>query len=771
MQFNVYQLHNCLLFLSMETSKDTNTRSALTPQLLEVSLRYQGICINVDPAELTPSEMTPATAVLLERLIKCGYICEETLVMALNRLSVEDMDLIALTIEDVMGLRLNWAPLVKGWLRPTGETRLDHLVTLIFNIFPSSYPGTFLPCGHFIPEGTFPLNRYNGCPFCGRQFETSSEVYTGQGTRLKPLRLITPAEMKKIYIGLLESGTPLDATSLSSALTMLDLFGIPDGVEVKMKETVVNLARPLAARSDVGSLSKLLRTPADVMRFLWLDHTDQSRLIKPSTLLRLTVADAATMRRESPEVIRIRERYLLGLHYTRSQCRLWATVINATTISAAKACETMHPQRGMWVRFIRALRLGEMARRPGMEKLHEILDRFYRGDYDVWQGEVNAAIARRDTHRALTLLSQRPGSFARQLFPAMLKLGKDAVVKAFDEVAADVPMRLLISLGAYAETYFTEPERMVRPITGRAITVPANPATVSLDDKSRDEIISAVNSLVYTKIRQVFASKPAPGRTIYIEPQLFNVPIAIGDRSVTVQDTSAAVQGMRFPLEGSKLRLFMQWGKGLPAQHLDMDLSARLIFDEGPTDDLTYYNLTIDGGQHSGDIREIPDCVGTAEYIELDVDRLAERHVLYVVFSCNAYSSGHISPALVVGWMDSANPMKVSETTGVAYDPSTVIFQTSVPDNNLLKGLVFGYLDVKTREVVWLEMPFSGQLAIDMNLDVIQKLIHRLRSKPTIGQCLTLMAEARGMTVTDDPATAEEVYIDPTLATAAITNG
>ena len=41
------------------------------------------------------------------------------------------------------------------------------------------------------------------------------------------------------------------------------------------------------------------------------------------------------------------------------------------------------------VRFIRALRLAEYAKKPEMEQLRVLLDRFYREDYSVWQGELD----------------------------------------------------------------------------------------------------------------------------------------------------------------------------------------------------------------------------------------------------------------------------------------------------------------------------------------------------------------------------------------------
>lgn len=56
------------------------------------------------------------------------------------------------------------------------------------------------------------------------------------------------------------------------------------------------------------------------------------------------------------------------------------------------------------------------------------------------------------------------------------------------------------------------------------------------------------------------------------------------------------------------------------------------------------------GAKHSGDIRSIPDKIGTAEYIELDMSELTKAGAKYVACTCNAYSNGTLSPELVVGW-------------------------------------------------------------------------------------------------------------------------
>jgi hypothetical protein len=247
-----------------------------------------------------------------------------------------------------------------------------------------------------------------------------------------------------------------------------------------------------------------------------------------------------------------------------------------------------------------------------------------------------------------------------------------------------------------------------------------------------------------------------PGRKIYIDPGLFDIPVSIGDRSSTIQDTSAALQGTRFGVEGDAVRLFMQWGKGLPAQHLDMDLSAAVCYQDGRKEYCAYFNLTLPGAKHSGDIRNIPDKIGTAEYVELNLPELKSSGAKYVLFSCNAYSHGAISPNLMVGWMNSASPMALSNETGVAYDPSTVQHIVRISESNLSKGLIFGVLDVERAEITWLEMSFNAQYVAQLNSAAVEALLNRLRNKFSVGQLLSMKAEVQQCIQVTSPEEADE---------------
>jgi hypothetical protein len=419
----------------------------------------------------------------------------------------------------------------------------------------------------------------------------------------------------------------------------------------------------------------------------------------------------------------------------------------------------MNPKREMWVRFIRALRLGEYSRKKGFEHLAEILDVFYKKDYVTWQSRLDAAEKAGDMTAVFSILKERPGSFARCLFSTMLKFGTDATLDAFAEVAYRLPMRLFVSLENASEVYFDtrSKERIVKPIIGENKTIEKNKMIFEKSDAEINDMLSGISRLYGRAMRKRFAGVETESKTMFIDQTLMNIPLAVGDRSSTIQDASCALMGTRFKMEGDKLRLFLQWGKGLPAQHLDMDLSCRVVF-QSHYEDCSYYELTCTGCKHSGDIRWIPDQVGTAEYIEIDVPELISAGAKFVMFTCNAYSDGTLSPNLVVGWMDSKYEMKISERTGVAYDPSCVQHMVRVKENNLSKGLVFGVLDVEKREVVWLEMPFTSQTIQGKSSADVELFLERLSKKMTIGELLKIKAEAQGLEIIDNPDEADEKY-------------
>lgn len=733
--------------------------------LTKVALRYRAVFLDINRENIDKnSEATVPVMAFVARLKENGFCVSEELLHALNAVSADTLAEITECINDVMGVNLNWASLVKGWNVPTGESYADHFLTWVTNIFggeKAGFKGTTLQCGHFIPEGTFPLERYNGCPFCGTPFETADFVYKGQGNKLKELRLFTDADMKKTFASLLASATPLDATQKDSLELLLSQYELPADEDITMKETAMLVIKTMVNQGNAKKASTLLKTPTDVLRYLWFEKTGYVQIIEPKTL----VAHAKKMYYhmfgpldKGADAAKDMKQKLM-LKYDRKACLRVAKWMNAIPMSAKQASENMNPKRGMWVRMIRALRLGEYSRKQGMEHLAEILDVFYKENYTTWQGRVDKARSENDADKTIDLLKERPGLFARCLFATMLRFGNDKVLAAFDEISDKLPARLLLSLGNAAENYFdTKETRLARPITGVTHRIPSNKLLALYDEDMRNQMVKDVMEIYKSSMERRFAAQKTESKTIYIDPALYNIPVSVGDRATTIQDTLCALMGTRFPVDGDAVRLFLQWGKGLHAQHLDMDLSCRISLPDNKIAECAYYKPTCVGAKHSGDIRSIPEMVGTAEYIELSLPELEAANAKYVTFTCNAYSCESLSPNLVVGWMDSANPMKISEKTGVAYDPSCVQHMVRVSEGNLSKGLVFGVLDVAKREIIWLEMPFTAQTLRGADSTSIEALLHKLENKLSVGELIDMKAKAQNLEFVTNAVEADESY-------------
>ncbi|MDX2303597.1 MAG: hypothetical protein NW226_12405 [Microscillaceae bacterium] len=727
--------------------------------LLKVSIRQQALFISQHVLLYEKSSIRESTLLFVSNLARLGFGVSEKLLQVLNGISPDHHERLLHTFQEVTGVNKNWTPLVKGWDTPTGETVWDHIITFFANVF--GVKGTQLPCGHVIPPDTFPIERYNGCPFCGTPFEFGKLELHGQGSKLKILELWTEAEATQFLGDLLTSKTALDATQQDSLRLLLEVLPLPE-VEIGMKETLMQAVDIYVDQHQAEKAQKFFTSPTDILRYLWYKHTGYLQIVEPRTIIRRKSSNRRHIFKplDKSEDAKHEAKEALKLKYTRTQCLMVAQWLNNLHMPSEKMAEIMHPKRQIWVRIIRALRLAEYSRRKGFEKLTELMDVFYHQKYTVWQGRVDHFRLKDNVDKTLTLLKQRPGMFARSLFANMLWFGPDPVLDAFEEIIDQIPARLVFTLNMYAANYFNpENTRTVKPLGGGSKNIPHNPSLLEYNKEELKLMIEDIEELSLLAVKKRFAAQTRKNKSIYIDPMLFNIPVAIGDRSDNIQDLPSALMGTRFPVEGNTVRLFMQWGEGLPAQHLDMDLSCHIAYAK-KNEICSFGNLTATGCKHSGDIRSIPDQVGTAEYIEINLPQLQEAGAQYVTFTCNAYSVGEITPNMVLGWMSSAHPMVISQENGVAYDPSCVQHQVRIT-RGLSKGLVFGVLEIESREVIWLEMDYYGQVVQNLDIKGVKALLQKLNSKISIGNLLKIKAEAQKLEILEvlnPDAPADEVY-------------
>lgn len=730
----------------------------MNSDLLQVTLRQNAIFIKKESTteeQEINSTLNHTTLVLVANASKLGFGFSEALLHAINGLSVSQKKEILLYLQKIMGVGKNWTPLVKGWDEPTNERLIDHLVTAFANLMPKS-KGVVLPCGHSIPPNTFPLERYNGCPYCGTPFLLDDTIYTSQNSKLKILELWQEEEMERYMVNLLSSKTPLDATQEANIEMLLNIFPLPKKVTIEMKETEVLVIDLLVKQGKLKEAGELFGSPNDILRYLWYKHTGFLQIVQPKVIVRRTMFNSQYAY-DDIEIAKEKAIEELKLKYSRKECKMVASWLNGLAMKVEMSCENMHPKRAMWVRFIRALRLAEYAKKEEFTKLRTLLDVFYNKKYNLWQGQVDMAKKSMNEARYFELLKERPSLFARSLFSSMLWFGEEQTTNAFLEVSDKIPARLLLTLGMYAELYFdVNQSRTVKPLGGVNKNIPANQFLGLYDAEALKNMQESVEQIFFVEMSRRYEKLTSTAKSIYIDALLKNVPLSIGDRTQSVQDMPSALMGEKFSVEGESVRLFMQWGEGLPAQHLDMDLSCKVAFD-GHEEECTYYNLTATGCKHSGDIQQIPHMKGTAEYIELNLNELERAGANYVTFTGNAYTSGTLEPNMVIGWMNSKEKMKISHKSGVAYDPSCVQHQIRITQS-LTKGIVFGVLDVKEREITWLEMSFHGQTIRTLDTNGVEALLAKLDSKMSVAELLELRAKAQGVEVVQDETFADEVY-------------
>jgi len=638
----------------------------MNQDLMKVALRQNAIAIFDEDKVNVNSTLNVTTSILVANVADLGFGFSEELLREINHCGLRTKKEILSTLQEIMGTDKNWTPLVKEWDTPTNENIVDHVVTFFANTFKIG-TGTKLSCGHIISQNTFPLERYNGCPYCGQVIQTSDEIFYGQGSSLKVLELWSDKELQEHYMVLLNSKTALDVTQQDSLKILLTHYPLPSKVNIEMKETLMFVIDILVDNEKIDEAGKLFKSPQDIMRYLWFKKTGFLQIVEPKTIVKHKSYNQMYFNSTEEELLAKKVEFSqeLKLKYTRKECKMVASWMNGLALKTESSCELMHPKRGMWIRFIRALRLAEYAKKKEFFKLKELLDLFYNKKYLVWQGELEKARLSLDETKMFELLKEKPSIFARSLFATMLWFGEKKTLDEFSQVSNKIPARLLVTLSMYAALYFNlNGQRVVKPLGGSSKRIATNRSLNLYSEEQLKGMVEAVENFFLNEMSARYTKIENKSNTYYVDEVLFKVPLSIGDRAESIQDMPSALMGQKFSVEGESVRLFMEWGKGLPKQHLDMDISCHVSFEDR-SEYCSYSNLTATGCNHSGDIQNIPHMVGTAEYIELDLEALVKAGASYVTFSGNAYSSGELETNMLIGWMNAKYSMKISKKSGI----------------------------------------------------------------------------------------------------------
>ncbi|RLS36233.1 MAG: hypothetical protein DWH81_12935 [Planctomycetota bacterium] len=413
--------------------------------------------------------------------------------------------------------------------------------------------------------------------------------------------------------------------------------------------------------------------------------------------------------------------------------------------------EDMSRWKPRWIRLGERLHPGDYS--DAFPKTYAAF-RSLRNDDKVvtFNSQVENKFSSRDASGVLQLLESRPGDFARRL-DHLLRLSPDpdAVLNSFRAHASRVSTPVLLQMLAHFRQRSGMPELRIffpKGDVGKLFATPCRLPQLNIATTSKAATICE-NALV-----ERFSELSPLGRCrIDVDLKQFMVPLAQRSAGKALRTIT---RGSRLPLPATHvLRFFIWWKNG--GSRTDIDLSA-LLFDheQRHVDHLSYYNLRNFGGCHSGDIVDAPQ--GASEFIDVDLTRLVERRVRYIVmmissFTCQPYCD---LPECFAGWMARRN-----SNSGEIYEPRTVREKLDIASNTQI--CIPAVFDIVAREVIWADIALKHHPAYSNNaVNNLSNLSLMLRAlttlaKPDLHTLFSLHIKGRGSLV-DHESVADTVF-------------
>ena len=456
-----------------------------------------------------------------------------------------------------------------------------------------TYPqGTRLDNGAVVPDWLFELRQFGADPIAQMQdpkiWAAAREQQAGrqqdQHVEWVNLRFASFEEIEERALAYLRANlyakSSIQETLRPDLEWLLGHFGaaVIDATQVVFRETRTYLSQSLWKLGDLDAVARLCDTPTDYLRlFAALTGGDVS-LAEKTTYPKLT----------------------------RAQRRL---VLNSLERSANLE-EDLRRYRGLWLALGRGLHPGAESQRfpRTAQAFHELRN----GTIRSFNSAIEMAFQAGTSLEVLEKLAERPTLLARRLQQLLRNNpGQETVVLAkFREIAAQVPLKILIQLESYFRNQGRSDYRTIVNKKGKTRIVP-RPYLLE------GALLKQLADLLQAEARDQIARKESwTGKKCWIDPALkrYTIPFQLRKAS---EGMLVLGRGTRLPLESGKvLRLFVYWKQR--QRRTDLDLSL-IKFDENlkSTGNVSYTRLASEGIVHSGDIQDAP--LGAAEFIDLDL--------------------------------------------------------------------------------------------------------------------------------------------------------
>lgn len=354
----------------------------------------------------------------------------------------------------------------------------------------------------------------------------------------------------------------------------------------------------------------------------------------------------------------------------------------------------------LWVRVFHSLHIGEYSKYPAIISVAKSL----RSNVNIKTvtTEYNEAIKAGNMVDAAKILVGAPPVFARNL-DKMLRdsqgsLKQAMILEMFESVADKINTKILLQLLGHIRNRQTDLEHRVvftKGGEGRGILIDKKLTALSAATSSKLE------SILFDAITKQFAERNKfDGKKVFIGDSLNKILLPSQLASIGAK-TNIVSRGSRVKIEGDGdyIRLFQHW-----KSHHDIDLSAIVLNEHFQNKGvISFYNTRGSYGVHSGDVRSAPD--GGSEFVDIDINKALKHDMRYVLATVNVYSGPTFKNVdeCFAGVMIRQKP-----NSGEIYDPRTVLTKVDLTTDCTTVQLCL--IDIKTREMIWLDIPSGTQV-------------------------------------------------------------
>ena len=634
---------------------------------------------------------------LLINIESLGFTLSKELTSVIATLSQQQLvtfyDQLVIDLKEMVGANVEYKPMYPNFPAQVIEATEAELYFNAFMHYLGDWIGTrILPVYHKTPRDT-----------------------VGDKIKLKVITLGTQDEFETIFTTLLRAKV---------AITPVDKLDLAWFVKANKDRIIQLLPKDIPSKENLAIVCAYLVSYTDIS----LEVVGQ--YIQTATdVLRLAVAlsDGDVSLAENSKF----------KSFSKTQRKLLLALLEGCEFIT----EDMLRFKNRWIRL--GERLHPFEYKTKYTKCFEAFD-IIRNDqpFKTFNGKIESSLLTRDTALTITLLKSRPGEYARRLDHILRRTAHStAVLATFKEIAPKVSNPVLLQLLAHFKSRTNPPE--LRTFFPKGNVFQAKAIKYNLPDM-REDVCAEVISICKTALIGKYKTLPPLG-DCYIDEELknFTVPFALRSASKALKTIA---RGSKIDLpDGNTVRFFIWWKDG--KHRTDLDLSA-IGLDENHKyiKDISYYNLKLLGGCHSGDITSAPD--GASEFIDIDKSSFLREGIRFLIMSVNSYTRQpfYELPECFAGFMIRQEP-----NSGEVYEPKTVVNKFDLTSNaNISIPLMIDLLELK---VYWTDISlkaipyFYNNVYHNMSsITIIAKSMMSL-VKPNLYDLFDLHVQARGQRV------------------------